>query len=238
MNVSKKIQKRVLALSVIAGASLLVMQANAAELSSATQKLSYTIGYEMGQNFKKQDVQIDGKTLIQGLQDGLTGQKASLTKAQRQQTIADFQKKMIGKQETAMKSEAAENLKKGEAFLTANAKQPGVKTLADGLQYKIITEGKGAKPSLDDTVTVNYSGQFLDGKVFDSSYKRGKPTTFALTQVIKGWQEALTMMPTGSTWEVYVPAKLAYGERGMGPVIGPNKTLKFKIELISIKDKS
>ena len=235
---SQKIQKKLLALSVVAGVSLLAMQANAAELTTGPQKLSYTIGFEMGQNFKKQAVQIDKNLLLKGLQDGLTGQTPVLTTEQRQATIVEFQKKMIAKQETAMKSQAAENLKEGKTFLTENAKKPGVKTLADGLQYKIVTEGKGVKPSPDDTVTVNYSGEFLDGKVFDSSYERGKPTTFALKQVIKGWQEALTMMPVGSTWEIYVPAQLAYGERGMAPVIAPNKTLKFKIELISIKDKS
>lgn len=236
IDVSKK--TKLLALSVVAGASLLALQANAAELTNASQKLSYTIGYEMGQNFKKQDVQIDNKTLVQGLQDGLTGNKPLMSKEQRQATIVSFQKKMIAKQETKLKSSAAKNLKEGKAFLANNAKKSGIKTLADGLQYKIITEGAGPKPSLTDTVTVNYIGEFSDGKVFDSSYKRGKPTTFALNQVIKGWQEALTMMPTGSTWEVYVPAKLAYGERGMGPIIGPNKALKFKIELISIKKKS
>ncbi len=231
--------KKILALSIIASTSLVAIQTYAAtNLTTPTQKLSYTIGYEMGQNFKNQNVSIDNATLMQGLQDGLTGQTGALTTQQRQQTIADFQKKMIANQETQFKAVADQNLKEGKAFLAANAKNTGVKTLGNGLQYKIITAGTGAKPKLTDTVTVNYSGQFINGKVFDSSYQRGKPTTFQLNQVIKGWQQALTMMPTGSTWEVFVPANLAYGERGMVPVIGPNEALVFKINLISIQKSS
>ncbi len=230
--------KKILAVTVMVSAGLLAQQASAADAMNNTQKLSYTIGYEMGQNFKKQNVSVNTQMLTKGLQDGLQGREASLSKAQRQATIAAFQKTMIAKQENQMKAVSKKNLQEGQKFLQENAQKPGVKTLKDGLQYKVLVKGTGPKPTLNDTVTVNYSGQFLNGKVFDSSYQRGKPTTFSLNQVIKGWQEALTHMPTGSTWEVYVPAKLAYGEQGMGPVIGPNKTLKFKIELISIKGKS
>lgn len=238
-------------LAIVGAASLLTLQAYAANpaqnnnssngvaLTNNAQKLSYTIGYEMGQNFKTQAVTIDPKLLVKGLQDGLNGGgQPLLDKKARKATIVAFQKEVIAKQETAFKTLASKNAKVGTTFLAVNGKKAGVKTFADGLQYKIIKEGKGPKPTLKDSVTVNYAGSFIGGKVFDSSYKRGKPATFSLNQVIKGWQQALTKMPTGSTWEVYVPAKLAYGERGMGSLIGPNETLIFKIELISIDKKS
>lgn len=228
--------KKLYAISVMTVASFMAVQANAAaELTTSTQKLSYTIGYEMGQNFKTQNVDIDSAALMQGLQDGTTGQTAAMTQQERQQTIAEFQKQMIATQESQLKTQSAQNQKDGEAFLANNAKQPGVTSLPDGLQYKIITAGTGAKPAATDTVTVNYAGQLINGQVFDSSYQRGKPATFPVNQVIQGWQEILTMMPVGSTWEVYIPAKLAYGDKGMGSAIGPNQTLIFKINLISIQ---
>jgi len=130
---------------------------------------------------------------------------------------------------------SANSFDAGAAFLAANARKPGVVTLPDGLQYKIITEGKGEKPTANDTVTVHYSGTLIDGKEFDSSYKRGEPATFPVSGVIAGWTEALQLMPAGSTWELYIPAKLAYGEQGAPPVIGPNETLIFKVELLSVK---
>lgn len=123
----------------------------------------------------------------------------------------------------------------GEAFLSTNKAKPGVVTLPDGLQYKIITEGKGEKPTINDVVTVNYAGKLINGKEFDSSYKRGEPATFPVSGVIPGWTEALQLMPAGSTWELYIPASLAYGEQGAPPSIGPNETLIFKVQLISVK---
>lgn len=129
---------------------------------------------------------------------------------------------------------ATQNKQQGEAFLTANKKKSGVVTLPDGLQYRVIVEGKGNSPSKNDTVTVNYAGTLIDGMEFDSSYKRGEPTTFPVSAVIPGWTEALQLMKAGSTWELYIPPSLAYGERGAPPVIGPNQTLIFKVELISV----
>ncbi len=123
----------------------------------------------------------------------------------------------------------------GAAFLAANQKKPGVVTLPDGLQYKVIVEGKGEKPTQTDTVTVHYAGTLINGKEFDSSYKRGEPATFPVGGVIAGWTEALQLMPVGSTWELFIPASLAYGEQGAGGVIGPNETLIFKVQLISVK---
>lgn len=130
---------------------------------------------------------------------------------------------------------ATKNLAAGNVFLSVNKAKPGVVTLADGLQYKIITPGNGPKPTAQDTVTVNYEGRLIDGTEFDSSYKRGEPATFPLRGVIPGWTEVLQLMPTGSTWEVYIPSALAYGEQGIPPIIGPNQTLIFKINLISIQ---
>ena len=130
---------------------------------------------------------------------------------------------------------AATSTDAGAAFLTSNKSKPGVVTLPDGLQYKVIVEGKGAKPTLNDVVTVHYAGTLVDGKEFDSSYKRGEPATFPVAGVIAGWTEALQLMPAGSTWELFIPAKLAYGDQGAPPVIGPNETLIFKVQLISVK---
>lgn len=130
---------------------------------------------------------------------------------------------------------AVENQKAGSAFLEVNSKKPGVVTLKDGLQYKVITNGKGPKPTTSDMVTVNYQGTLIDGKEFDSSYKRGEPATFPVSGVIAGWTEALQLMNQGSTWMLYIPSSLAYGEQGMPPVIGPNETLVFKVELLDVK---
>ncbi len=128
-----------------------------------------------------------------------------------------------------------QNKQAGDAFLAQNKTKPGVVTLPDGLQYKVITAGTGPKPTANDEVTVNYAGTFISGKEFDSSYKRGEPATFPVSGVIAGWTEALQLMPKGSTWMLYVPSSLAYGEQGMPPVIGPNETLIFKVELLDVK---
>ncbi len=125
-----------------------------------------------------------------------------------------------------------------DMFLVSNAKKPGVVTLPDGLQYKVIAEGKGAKPTLNDTVTVHYAGTLVNGKEFDSSYKRGEPATFPVAGVIAGWTEALQLMPVGSTWELFIPASLAYGDQGAPPAIGPNETLIFKVQLLAVNNKS
>ncbi len=133
-----------------------------------------------------------------------------------------------------MQSSNNSNLAAGQAFLAANANKPGVITLPDGLQYKVLTEGTGARPTGSDVVTVNYSGSLINGTEFDSSYKRGQPTSFPVNAVIPGWTEALQLMKTGSTWMLYIPASLAYGEQGAPPAIGPNETLIFKVDLLSI----
>ncbi len=214
------------------------VQANAPELNSQSAKLSYTIGVEMGKNFKSQGVDVNPDLLVTGLKDSLAGKKLLLSSEQMQQTIQTFQKQVIAKRKAEFKAVAGKNAREGKAFLSTNAKKPGVKKLAGGLQYKIVKQGNGSSPTAKDTVTVNYEGKFIDGTVFDSSYKRGKPASFPVSEVIPGWQEALKHMKPGATWELYVPAKLAYGEQGMGSLIGPNETLIFKIHLISIDKKA
>lgn len=203
-------------------------------LSTQQDKLSYTIGADMGTNFKAQEININPTIFLQGLQDALSGNKKQMTDEAMKETLQTFQKQMMAKKLSQFKSLAEKNKKVGDKFLAENKAKKGVVTLDSGLQYKVITAGNGAKPSKNDSVTVDYTGQLINGKVFDSSKKTGKPATFKLTQVIPGWTEALQLMKQGATWEVYVPPQLAYGQRGIGGPIGPNETLIFNIHLISI----
>lgn len=223
---------------IIAAASMSLIMGTAiaaTNLSSKEDKLSYSIGADFGANFKNQGIQINSDAFSQGLKDAMSGAKLQMTQEQMKETIQKFQQELMAKKIKAIKEQADANKKKGEAFLKANAKKPGVVSLPSGLQYQVITKGKGAKPTKEDTVTVEYTGTLIDGKVFDSSEKTGKPATFKLSQVIPGWTEALQLMQEGATWKIFVPSKLAYGQRGVGGPIGPNETLIFKIHLISIK---
>jgi FKBP-type peptidyl-prolyl cis-trans isomerase FklB len=165
----------------------------------------------------------------------MSGGTLLLTEQQMKDVLNTFQKNLMAKRTAEFNKKADENKTKGETFLSENKAKPGVVTLTDGLQYKIITAGTGVKPTKDDTVTVEYTGRLINGEVFDSTEKTGKPATFKLSQVIPGWTEALQLMPSGSTWEVYVPSNLAYGQRSVGGPIGPNETLVFNIHLISVK---
>lgn len=165
----------------------------------------------------------------------MSGAQLILTEEQMKDVLSKFQKDLMAKRSAEFNKKAEENKAKGEAFLSANKSKPGIVVLPSGLQYKIIDAGTGAKPGKSDTVTVEYTGTLIDGTVFDSTEKAGKPATFQVSQVIPGWTEALQLMPSGSTWEVYVPADLAYGPRSVGGPIGPNETLIFKIHLISVK---
>lgn len=216
--------------------------ANGANLLKSEQdKVSYTIGVDMGDNFRSQGIDVNPEILAKGVSDGLAGGDTLLTKQQMEDTLLNFQKQLLAEREDKMQEEAATNLKIGQEFLAKNKQQKDVVTLADGLQYKIVKAGTGVKPTDTDSVTVNYIGYLVDPKAadglgteFDSSIKRGQPVTFPVTGVIPGWTEALKLMPTGSTWFVYVPANLAYGEHAVGP-IGPNETLIFKIDLLETK---
>jgi FKBP-type peptidyl-prolyl cis-trans isomerase FklB len=207
-----------------------------APLSLKTQKdkFSYAIGMKMGESYKKGSIAVDPSILARGMRDALAGNKTLLTDEEAQATITAERDEMMKKQQATMQQEGGANEKAGEAFLAANKNKDGVKVLPSGLQYKILKEGTGPKPTANDKVTVNYRGTLIDGKEFDSSYKRGQPITFPVTGVIKGWTEALQLMPVGSKWELFIPANLAYGERGAGGDIGPNETLIFEVELLSI----
>jgi len=205
------------------------------ELKDQKEKVSYSIGLNIGNDFKTQGVEVDTNILLKGMTDALTGAQPMLTEEQIAETLTQLQKDMVAKQETMAKEAAEKNKTAGAAFLAENGKKEGVTTLPSGLQYKVIEEGKGAKPSLESTVTVHYKGTLVDGKEFDSSYSRNEPATFPVKGVIPGWTEAMQLMTEGSKWEIVIPSELAYGERGAGPVIGPNSTLIFEVELIKIQ---
>lgn len=209
---------------------------------SENDKISYTLGADMGRNLKGQNLTMNAQLFARGITDGLAGGPFLLTDEQMKQSIEDFKKVLYAKQAenrqqalAAEKAMAAKNAKDGSAFLAANKTKQGVQTMNDGLQYRSLTTGTGAIPTANDTVTVDYEGRLIDGTVFDSSYKQGQPVTFKVSEVIPGWQEALTHMKVGDVWEIYVPSQLAYGAQGVGGPIGPNQTLIFKIHLIDVK---
>lgn len=207
----------------------------APELKSLNDKVSYSIGLNIGKDFKTQNIEVDPDLLARGIRDALSDGKPLLTEEQIQETIAAFQQERVARQEALTKEVAEKNQKEGEAFLAGNGKKEGVVTLPSGLQYKVIKEGEGKTPQATDTVVVHYRGTLIDGTEFDSSYDRGEPVTFPVNGVIAGWTEALQLMKEGATWQLVIPSALAYGERGAGAVIGPNATLVFEVELISIQ---
>lgn len=215
-------------------ASLAVAQA-ATALKTQQDKLSYSMGVMTGRAFKTHNVKVNPTVFAAGLDDGISGKKTQMTDAQIRATFESFQKQAIEKMQMQMKKLGKQNIQQGTQFLASNKNKAGVVATANGLQYKIIKAGHGASPTLQDIVTVNYEGKLINGKVFDSSYKRGKPATFPVSNVIKGWQQALIKMKPGAIWEIYIPAKLAYGARGAPGLIGPNATLIFKVNLIAVK---
>jgi FKBP-type peptidyl-prolyl cis-trans isomerase FklB len=219
-----------LKLIVVAGIVFFVSQVSAEDklvLQNQKEKASYSIGLSIGSNLKRQLVDIDLNIVVKGIQDGLSGASPLLSKEEIHETMVALQRELMEKYK-----------KQGEAFLAENKKKKGVTTLPDGLQYKVIKAGTGKKPKADDIVTVNYRGTLTDGTEFDSSYKRGQPATFPVSGgMIKGWTEALQLMQEGAKWELFIPSNLAYGERGMGGIIGPNASLVFEVELVSIKEK-
>ena len=218
-----------LRLIVVLGVLFLVSQVSAQEnlvLKNQKDKVSYIIGMNIGNDLKRQSIDISPKILAEGVQQALAGSKPLLTEQEIQETMMAFQKEMMAKQK-----------ERGDAFLAENKKKEGVKTLPSGLQYKVIKAGTGKKPKLNDTVTIHYRGTLIDGTEFDSSYKRGQPVSFPVSGVLPGWTEALQLMEEGAKWQLFIPPNLAYGERGAGGVIGPNATLVFEIELVSIQEK-
>jgi FKBP-type peptidyl-prolyl cis-trans isomerase FklB len=211
---------------------------DASVLKTDKEKSSYAIGISIGKSLQREGLDVDPAIVVRGMNDTLGGGKLLLTEDEEKAALTTLQAAARAKQEAKMKTEAEDNKKEGEAFLAANKSKEGVKTLASGVQYKVETVGKGPKPLATDTVECNYRGTLINGKEFDSSYKRGQPASFPVGQVIKGWTEILQLMPVGSKYQVYIPAELAYGQRPpTGADIGPNATLIFDIELLSIKDK-
>jgi len=216
--------------------------AAAPALTTRKDKFSYALGMNigtgLGANLKKQSVEVDSNLVSQGLKDTMSGGKTRLTQEEAQAVLKEVQTEVQKQQQEKMKETADKNKAEGEAFLAANKAKDGVVTLPSGLQYKILTAGTGPKPTASDSVVCNYRGTLINGTEFDSSYKRGQPATFGVGQVIKGWTEALQLMPVGSKWQLFVPSSLAYGERGAGAEIGPDSTLIFEVELLSIQDKT
>jgi FKBP-type peptidyl-prolyl cis-trans isomerase FklB len=216
--------------------------AAAVPLKTRKEKFSYALGMNIGtgysQGLKKQSVEVDWNLLAQGMKDAAAGSKTRLTQEEAQAVLNEVQTEIKKQQQEKTQQAAAANKTEGEAFLAANKSKDGVVTLPSGLQYKILTAGTGPKPTASDSVKCNYRGTLINGTEFDSSYKRGQPATFAVGQVIKAWTEALQLMPMGSKWQLFVPSSLAYGERGAGAEIGPNATLIFEVELLSIEEKA
>ena len=208
----------------------LFAQEKSPPLKDQKDKVSYSIGLNIGSNLARQNVAINPEAMIAGVKDGIAG-KPQLTQDQVKEVMTAFEKDMQAKQKAAGEKSAAEGVK----FLEENKKKEGVKTTASGLQYKVIKEGTGAQPKATDTAKVNYRGTLINGKEFDSSYKRGEPVTFPLNGVIKGWSEGLQLMKTGAKYQLFVPPALAYGERAVGPDLPANSTLIFEVELLEAK---
>ena len=206
-------------------------------LKTPKEKASYAMGMNFGAGLRKQSIDIDPAILARGLRDAFSNGKTLLTEDEARAILTQLQSDLRKKQQDLAQQAGDANKKEGIAFLAANKTKDGIVTLPSGLQYKVLQAGAGPKPAPTDTVVCNYRGTLLDTTEFDSSYKRGQPATFPVNGVIKGWTEALQLMPVGSKWQLFIPAELAYGERGAGGQIGPNATLIFEVELLSIQGK-
>ena len=213
-------------------------------LDTNQQQVSYIIGRDLARNFAQQGLELDVDTLAAALKEGLAGQPSRLTQEQMQAAMQQLQEQLGGGDEdqddddnnTASTPNSMSNKADGEAFLAENKNKPGVTTLPSGLQYEVLTEGTGPKPTLRSSVTTHYHGTLINGTVFDSSYQRGQPATFPVNGVIAGWTEALQLMPEGSKYRLYIPSDLAYGKRGAGRDIGPDSALVFDVELLKVNN--
>lgn len=213
-------------------------QAKPVQLQTEQEKLSYTIGVDLGKNFKSENIEIDPTVIAAGIRDVIDNRHLALTEAEMKATLSTFQQNLLAKQVKKFKQMSEDNAKASAAFLAKNKLEKGVVVLPNGLQYKILKKGQGASPTANDTVTVAYEGKLVNGTVFDSTYERGKPTSFRVSEVIAGWQQALEHMKPGSEWMLYIPPKLAYGTAGAGDLIGPNEALIFKVELLKVDNSS
>lgn len=204
-------------------------------LKTQKDKASYALGMNIGSGLRRQGIPVDAAIVSRGLRDAMAGGKTLMTEEEMKATLQQLSGDIHKAQEAKMHAAGEASRKESDAFLTANKAKPGVTALPDGLQYKVLKEGSGPKPTASDTVSVNYKGSLLNGTEFDSSYKRGQPASFPVGGVIKGWMEALQLMPVGSKWELYIPADLAYGDNPPpGSGISPGSTLVFEVELLSI----
>lgn len=204
------------------------------ELKTTLDKVSYGFGLNQGRRFAAQGIELDPALIAEGFKDAYSKAEPKINDADLDAAFAAFQKELQEKMQARFKAESEENLKAGKAFMAKNGERKEVVTLKSGLQYEVIKEGEGASPKLSDTVKTHYHGTLLDGTVFDSSVQRKQPAVFPVSGVIAGWTEALQKMKVGSKWKLYVPADLAYGERGSSGAIGPNETLTFEVELLEI----
>jgi FKBP-type peptidyl-prolyl cis-trans isomerase FklB len=220
------------------GVTLTLMNAaDTVTLKDQKDKISYSIGLDIGKNLKQQSIEVNLDALAAGLKHGTTGTGAQMTDEQTREVMTAFQKEMMAKQQAKAAVAGDKNKKEGADFLAANKKKEGVKTTASGLQYKVLKDGTGKTPKATEEVTTHYRGTLIDGTEFDSSYKRNEPTSFPVNGVIAGWTEALQLMKEGAKWQLFIPSELAYGERGAGAKIGPGATLIFDIELLSVNSK-
>lgn len=208
-------------------------QVNSVKPSTKADSASYAIGTNMAKSFLQQNVPINAEMLAAGLRDGLAD-KSMFTEEQVQACLTELQTEMAAKQQEKHTKDASSNMARAEKFLAENKTKPGVMTTPSGLQYKVVKEGTGKKPTASNTVKVHYTGTLIDGKKFDSSVDRGQPAEFGLNGVIPGWTEGLQLMPVGSKYILYLPPSLAYGENGAGGTIGPNEALVFEVELLEI----
>ncbi len=204
-------------------------------LDSEVKKVSYAMGLSLGDRFRIDKMSVDNESFNAGFSTGLEDGERLMTQEEIQLTMQTFQQQQQAKMAAEQQAVAERNKVEGDAFLAENSKREGVITTESGLQYKVLTAGEGKKPGAEDTVSVHYRGTLIDGQEFDSSYSRGTPAEFPVNRVIPGWTEALQLMPAGSKWELYIPSDLAYGPGGTGPLIGPNATLMFEVELLEIK---
>ena len=202
---------------------------------SFDQRVSYSIGQELGGQFRSQGIAVDLAQLMQGIADAISGAESRLSAGEIQSTMIKFQEQMVAKQKKAQAAQGEANRAEAKIFFANNGARDGVKTTASGLQYEVITEGEGPKPSATDRVSVHYEGTLINGTVFDSSIRRGQPAALGLNQVIPGWTEGVQLMPVGSKYRFFIPGELAYGKQGSPPVIGPDATLIFEIELLEIQ---
>jgi FKBP-type peptidyl-prolyl cis-trans isomerase FklB len=207
----------------------------AADPAEERTRLGYSIGYQVGDDFRRQDIQIDPQLVVRGLVDALEGAAPRLTDDEMRQALTGLQQRATASQEKRRLEQALRNLAEGKAFLAENAEKEGIETLPSGLQIQVLRKGEGDPPGASDTVTVHYRGTLIDGTEFDSSHQRGEPATFPLDGVIAGWSEGLQLMRPGAKLRLFVPSELAYGEAGAGDRIGPHSALVFDVELLSVQ---